>query len=112
MRCIVLKILIDMDDTIEHLLVAWIDCLNSKYGLSVKPEEVTQELLTDVGRGVTILHAEGAFTHTEKIMLETVVSSYEVSRVIEDAKKIDPNVFINVSPVKFVVGNFKKKTIA
>lgn len=37
-----LKILIDMDDTIEHLLVAWIDCLNSQYGLSVKAEEVTQ----------------------------------------------------------------------
>lgn len=80
--------------------------------ITTKPEEVTHELLTDVGRGVTILHAEGAFSHTEKIMLETVVSSYEVSRVIEDAKKIDPKVFINVSPVKFVVGNFKRKTIA
>lgn len=33
-------ILIDMDDTIENLLVPWISWLNSKYGTFVKPEEV------------------------------------------------------------------------
>jgi uncharacterized membrane-anchored protein YitT (DUF2179 family) len=33
-------------------------------------------------------------------------------RVIDDARKIDPGVFITISPVKRVVGNFKRKTIA
>ena len=80
--------------------------------ITTMPEEVSTELLNNVGRGITVLHAEGAFTHTRKEVLETIVSSYEVSRVIEKAKKIDPKVFINVSPVKFVVGNFKRKTIA
>lgn len=42
MRCTLLRILIDMDDTIEHLVSAWIKCLNSRYGTSVKQEEVTQ----------------------------------------------------------------------
>lgn len=37
-----LKILIDMDDTIEHLLSSWIKWLNCRYGTSVKNEEVTQ----------------------------------------------------------------------
>ena len=31
----------DMDDTIEHLLPAWIKWLNEKYGYDVKPEDVT-----------------------------------------------------------------------
>lgn len=42
MRCTLLKILIDMDDTIEHLLTTWVDCLNARYGTSVKQEDVTQ----------------------------------------------------------------------
>lgn len=37
-----LKILIDMDDTIEHLLIAWVDYINKRYGTSVKHEDVTQ----------------------------------------------------------------------
>lgn len=42
MRCELLRILIDMDDTIEHLLSTWIKCLNSRYKTSVKQDEVTQ----------------------------------------------------------------------
>lgn len=42
MRCTLLKILIDLDDTIEHLLSAWVDYLNSQYGTSVRQEDITQ----------------------------------------------------------------------
>jgi len=35
-----IKILIDVDDTIEDLIPAWIDWLNSQYNLNVKYEEV------------------------------------------------------------------------
>ena len=80
--------------------------------ITTKPEEVSQLLLTDIGRGITMVSAIGAYTHTEKSILETIISSYEVHRVIDDARKIDPGVFITVSPVKRVVGNFKRKTIA
>ena len=31
----------DMDDTIEHLIPAWVKWLNSKHGYNVKPEDVT-----------------------------------------------------------------------
>ncbi len=80
--------------------------------VTTKPEEVSQLLLADIGRGITMVSAIGAYTHTEKSILETIISSYEMHRVIEDAKRIDPQVFITVSPVKRVVGNFKRKTIA
>lgn len=36
-----LTILVDMDDTIEDLLCAWVEYLNEKYETNVKPEEVT-----------------------------------------------------------------------
>ena len=80
--------------------------------VTTKAEEVSQLLLSDIGRGITIVSAMGAYTHAEKSILEIIISSYEMHRVIEDAKRIDPGVFVTVSPVKRVVGNFKRKTIA
>lgn len=80
--------------------------------ITTRPEEVSSLLLSDIGRGITIIKGMGAYTHTEKSILEIIISSYEMHRVIDDAKRCDPNVFITVSPVKRVVGNFKRKTIA
>lgn len=80
--------------------------------VTTKAEEVSQLLLTDIGRGITVVNAMGAYTHSEKNILEIIISSYEMHRVIDDAKRIDPGVFITVSPVKRVIGNFKRKTIA
>ena len=37
-----LRILVDMDDTIEYLLMAWIDCLNKRHGASVNWQEIRE----------------------------------------------------------------------
>ena len=35
-----LRILVDMDDTIEHLLLAWVDCLNERHGTTVRCDDI------------------------------------------------------------------------
>lgn len=80
--------------------------------ITVEGEKMAQDLISNVGRGITIINAVGAYTHVDKTLLETVVSSYELEKVIITARKTDPNVFIAVVPAKAVFGNFKKKTIA
>lgn len=80
--------------------------------VTTKTQEVSELLLSDIGRGITIINAIGAYTHTEKSVLEIIISSYEMHRVIDDTKRIDPSAFITVSPVRRVIGNFKRKTIA
>lgn len=80
--------------------------------ITTKGEDIANFLMYDIGRGITTYNAYGAYTHSEKKVLETVVSKYEINRVIDDAKKIDPQVFITVTPIKKVYGNFKRKTIA
>ncbi len=37
-----MTILIDMDDTIEHLLPAWVEFLDNEHGLDVKPNDITE----------------------------------------------------------------------
>ena len=80
--------------------------------ITTKQEEICSILLSDIGRGITVTKGMGAYTHTEKSILEIIISKYEMHRVIDDAKACDPNVFITVSPIRRVVGNFKRKTIA
>ena len=80
--------------------------------ITTKQEEICSVLLSDIGRGITVTKGMGAYTHTEKSILEIIISKYEMHRVIDDAKACDPNVFITVSPIRRVVGNFKRKTIA
>ncbi len=77
-----------------------------------KGEEISEMIIMKLGRGVTMLNGEGAYTHKKKYVLEIVLSAFELYKIIDDAKSIDEHVFIISSPVKSIVGNFKKRTIA
>ena len=46
-------ILVDMDDTIEQLLKAWVGRINEKYGRSVSREDITQWNMTMFFPGLT-----------------------------------------------------------
>ncbi len=48
-----LTILVDMDDTIEHLLDAWVGWVNKKYGRNVKSEDVTTWDVSKAFEGLT-----------------------------------------------------------
>ena len=41
-----LTILVDMDDTIEYLLKAWVEYLNERHGTTVRPDDITDWDLT------------------------------------------------------------------
>lgn len=77
-----------------------------------KGVEISEMIMKVSGRGVTMLNGEGAYTHKKKYVLETVLSSFEYYKIKEEAKSIDEHVFIISSPVKNILGNFKKRTIA
>lgn len=37
-----MKILVDMDDVLEKLVKAWVECLNEKYSTQVRPEDISE----------------------------------------------------------------------
>lgn len=75
-------------------------------------EEISAMIMRESNRGVTVINAEGAYSHKRKFVLEVVLSSFELYQIVHLAKEIDGHVFIIASPVKSIVGNFKKKTVA
>ncbi|MBN3490910.1 YitT family protein [Acholeplasma equirhinis] len=74
--------------------------------------EIVTDILTKIYRGVTMINVQGGYTKTDKTMIVVVISSYELTSMIQMINQVDKKAFIVCSPVKAVYGNFKKKTIA
>jgi len=68
-------------------------------------------LLAHFPHGATLIPAKGAYSGTDKIIIYTIVTSYEVSHVTDFVKKADPHAFVAVSPLTQVYGNFFIKPI-
>ena len=72
--------------------------------VSEKHEEIRQAILSQVDRGVTILHAQGGYARKETEMILSIVSNYELPKIQQFAREIDPNCFIIISQVTEVWG--------
>lgn len=89
-----------------------IEGLNRKRNMIIvteKGEELTHRLLFESGRGVTIIHGEGGFTHRDKQVLLLVLSRFEMSAVKEIIADTDPHAFVCVNQTYEVLGRFAKK---
>lgn len=77
--------------------------------ISSKADNIKQELLPHLKRGMTIWEAKGAFTQEKKGVIMMVITRYELSDVKEFIRKIDPNAFINITQTVEVVGVFRRE---
>ena len=86
--------------------------MNSKRNMTIvteKGELLTQRLLYEFGRGVTVIHGEGGFTHRPKQVLLLVLSRFEMSAVKEIIAECDPQAFVCVNQTYEVLGRFARK---
>ena len=75
-------------------------------------EEIADALMHRLGRGVTYLHGQGAYTGDDKQVLYCVVTRLEVVKLKEIALEKDEAAFVTINPVHDIVGGrFKKKSI-
>lgn len=80
--------------------------------ISSKPKEIADDIMKELVRGVTFLHAEGAYTGEKKKLIYTIVSSKEIPKIKEIAFKHDPQAFITINEVNEVKGRgFKSKDL-
>ena len=77
--------------------------------VSDKSDDLAETLLARLGRGVTILHGEGAYTNEPKRILYTVVTRLEVAKLKAIVKEKDPRAFLSISNINDVVGGRGKK---
>lgn len=75
------------------------NAVNRRKGMIIitsKREEITEYIMKEHHRGVTIWKSEGAYTHEEKSVLFTVVNNYQAAVIRTQAKKIDEHVFVTI----------------
>ena len=72
--------------------------------VSPKADAIRDAILSQVDRGVTMLHGEGGFLHLPTEIILSVVSNHEMPRIERLARDIDPDCFMIVSRVTEVWG--------
>ena len=68
------------------------------------PTELSQQIMTQMDRGVTLLKSKGAYTGTDREMVFIVVKRYELQRLKTLIRRTDPKAFIIIGEVSEVLG--------
>lgn len=76
-----------------------------------KNKMVKKHINHDFKRGVTYWHGQGAYTDEDTEVLVTVVSKYEVRRIKEMIRELDPKAFVIESELDSVSGGYEKRLI-
>ena len=74
-----------------------------------KADQIASRIHEVCHHGATILDAEGAYEHTKKKMVYSVISSADLGRVIPEIRAIDPHAFINSIHSESIFGHFYMK---
>jgi len=96
-----------IDITIEGF-----DETKSVWIISDKADELGESILYRLGRGVTYLHGEGAYTETSKKVIFCVITRLEEAKLKAIVEDIDPQAFLAIGNIHDVQGAaFKKRDI-
>lgn len=66
------------------------------------------ERLNKLPHGVTVVDAEGGYSHEGNAMLMTVTTRYELTELRRAIQEIDPHAFVNVLETVEIMGRFRK----
>lgn len=72
--------------------------------ISAEALRIRDAILSQVDRGCTLLHGQGGYRHLDTEVILSIVSNYELPKIQQLARTIDPDCFIIVSQVTEVWG--------
>lgn len=98
--------------TMTYVLDMVLDGNKQSYQIMIfspKNKEIGEAITTEVGRGATLLDAEGCYSHQGQQVLMIMVHKTDKPHVMQIIHRIDDNAFISVSKTQGVYGkNFEK----
>ncbi len=88
-----------------NIMVTGLSQRKSAFIISPRGEEIAKAIMSQFGRGVTLIEAEGGFSGREEKMLYTVFTFMELSRLKQIIREQDPNAFVVVNETLEVMGH-------
>lgn len=88
-----------MDRTVEGLGSA-----KAFFVFSKKTQEIASEVLINMGRGATLLHAKGAYSQRESEVLLCVIIRTQIPQFKAIVNALDPSAFLIVTDVREAMG--------
>jgi uncharacterized membrane-anchored protein YitT (DUF2179 family) len=80
--------------------------------ISDAAKELGQEILHELGRGVTYLYGEGAYTEERKRVIFCIITRLEEAKLREIVEEIDPTAFLAIGNIHDVQGErFQKNPV-
>lgn len=94
------------------IVIQGLDESKSVWIISEQYDEIGAAILARLGRGVTYLHGEGAYTGDDKKVVFCVITRLEEAKLKSIVEEIDPSAFLAVANIAEVRGGrFKKRDI-
>lgn len=72
--------------------------------ITQKQKEVTKAIMEELGRGVTVLYGEGAYTHDKRNVLYCIVSLGQLPKTKHIIKSVDSSAFVSIIDTAEVQG--------
>lgn len=79
------------------------------YIITLKPYEVRDAIYERLGRGVTFVDVQGAYTQEKKCMLICTMEKNEAYKLTEFLNEVDPQAFSFVTSTREIVGEYDSK---
>lgn len=94
------------------IVLEGLDQSKAAWIITTAPDDVGQAIMDRLGRGVTYLHGEGAYTGDGKKVVFTVISRLEETKLKDILDDYDEKAFLAIGNIHDVRGGqFKKKNI-
>lgn len=94
------------------IVIQGLDESKSAWIISENHKLIGDAILARLGRGVTYLNGEGAYTGDDKKVIFCVITRLEEAKLKNIVEELDPNAFLAVANISEVRGGrFKKKAI-
>lgn len=86
-------------------IVEGFDRAKSAMIITNKPDEICKELSSVFETGTTRINAIGGYSNSEKTVVYFVVNRFQVTRMKDIVREIDPNAYITISEVADIFSN-------
>jgi len=87
-----------------NLVVTGLSQRKAVFIISAQWQGISQRIMEDIQRGVTIIEGQGAFSGQEQHVLYTVITFRELARLKTLVRTMDPDAFVVVSETLEVMG--------